>query len=199
MSRPPWVDGYKRAASAPAQRVEVVDQLFPTPPELAARMVKFANIKPGHRVLEPSAGTGSLVWAVQDTGTECSVLAVEVNHLLAHHLEAEAVRRCKLFPSPPTHTTVRCDDFLTLTEADLGTFDVCIANPPFKNGVDVQHVQHMIHFVKPGGRIVSLCAAGSRQQHALVPLASHIEWVEDAFRSVGTGVRVSLLVIDRVA
>lgn len=43
--------------------VQVVSapQLFPTPPELAARMVELANIMDGDRVLEPSAGTGRLV------------------------------------------------------------------------------------------------------------------------------------------
>ena len=197
MSRPPWVDSYKKGASAPV-RVEVVDQLFPTPPELAARMVELAQIKPGRRVLEPSAGTGALVWAIQDAKVECQVVAVEVNRLLAHCLEDEAIRRTKLFPTPPTHTTVRCDDFLTLTEADLGPFDVALANPPFKNGVDVQHVRHAIHFLKPGGRLVALCAAGPRQERALRPMASHWDVVEDAFRAQGTGVRVALLVIDRV-
>lgn len=36
-------------------------QLFPTPPSLAMRMASEAKIKPGHRVLEPSAGTGNLL------------------------------------------------------------------------------------------------------------------------------------------
>ena len=39
-------------------------QLFPTPPEIAAQMVTLAGIEPGHRVLEPSAGTGRLLDAI---------------------------------------------------------------------------------------------------------------------------------------
>ncbi len=45
-------------------KVAVVDQLFPTPPDLASRMVDAADIRPGHRVLEPSAGTGALLLAM---------------------------------------------------------------------------------------------------------------------------------------
>ena len=33
---------------------------FPTPPELAEQIIEAADIRPGHRVLEPSAGTGNL-------------------------------------------------------------------------------------------------------------------------------------------
>ena len=34
----------------------IVPDLFPTPPDLARRMVHLADIKPEHRILEPSAG-----------------------------------------------------------------------------------------------------------------------------------------------
>lgn len=62
--RPPWLDGYKQAVKAPPPKVIVVDQLFPTPPPLARRMVALADIRPEHFVLEPSAGTGNLLRAI---------------------------------------------------------------------------------------------------------------------------------------
>jgi len=40
-------------------KVAVAPQLFPTPPELAVRMVALAGIEAGDRVIEPSAGTGT--------------------------------------------------------------------------------------------------------------------------------------------
>jgi hypothetical protein len=52
-----------KAAVAGVQ-VVIAPQLFPTPPELADRMVALADIRPGQQVLEPSAGnpgTGHLV------------------------------------------------------------------------------------------------------------------------------------------
>ena len=42
-------------------QVVVANQLFPTPPDLAQRMVDEAQIEPGECVLEPSAGTGNLI------------------------------------------------------------------------------------------------------------------------------------------
>jgi hypothetical protein len=55
-------------ADALKARVRVVSapQLFPTPPDLAARVVALADIRPGQTVLEPSAGTGNLVRAIRD-------------------------------------------------------------------------------------------------------------------------------------
>ena len=43
---------------ASAVVVAVAPQLFPTPRDLAARMVEEANIQPWDLALEPSAGTG---------------------------------------------------------------------------------------------------------------------------------------------
>ncbi len=51
--------------------IQVVDQLFPTPPALAARMAQLADIQPGDLVLEPSAGTGNILTAIRD-GTASS-------------------------------------------------------------------------------------------------------------------------------
>jgi hypothetical protein len=65
------------------QGVQIVSapQLFPTPPELAARMVELARVSPQSHVLEPSAGTGVLVRALRDKGA--SVYAVELQASLA--------------------------------------------------------------------------------------------------------------------
>jgi hypothetical protein len=41
-------------------KVAVAPQLSPTQIELAIEVVKAVDIPPGHRVLEPSAGTGRL-------------------------------------------------------------------------------------------------------------------------------------------
>jgi hypothetical protein len=46
-------------------KVVSVPNLFPTPPELAARMVELAEIQDGQDVLEPSAGTGRIVDAIR--------------------------------------------------------------------------------------------------------------------------------------
>ena len=67
-------------------QVVAVPQLFPTPPELAARMVELAEIEPGHRVLEPSAGTGNIVEPVFNNTMHGELVAVEINADLARRL-----------------------------------------------------------------------------------------------------------------
>ena len=54
--------------------------------------------------------------------------------------------------------------------------------------------------LKPGGRLVALCANGSRQNAALRPLvdASKGDWEDlpaDSFKAEGTGVSVALITL----
>jgi hypothetical protein len=98
-------------------KVVSVPTLFPTPPEIARRVVELADIRPGQRVLEPSAGTGSLLDALPEGGY--AIVAMEINGQLAEALQRRV-----------TGVVVRCDDFLTLN-GELGEFDRAIMNPPF--------------------------------------------------------------------
>jgi methylase of polypeptide subunit release factors len=154
-------------------------QLFPTPPALARRMVEAAGVAPGHRVLEPSAGTGRLLVALPPG---CDVVAVEIAPALAARTTPRA----------------RCADFLSLTPDVLGRrFDRIVMNPPFRNGQDVRHILHARQFLAPGGALVALCANGPRQRAALQPLAT--EWHDlppGAFASEGTDVHVAMLVLE---
>ncbi len=177
------------------QGVQVVaaPQLFPTPAELAARMVDLAEIEPGQSVLEPSGGTGRLLDPLfNDDGTEWKLgaggrlVVVEKNHSLAAALRRQYVA-----------AEVRQADFLECN-GDLGTFDRILMNPPFVNGADIAHIRHAAAMLRPGGRLVALCANGPRQQGQLLPLVSHWEDLPaDSFAAQGTGVNVALLVIDR--
>ncbi len=154
------------------QGVQIVSapQLFPTPPALAARMVDLADFRElGLRVLEPSAGTGSILRAlpgvipfpvVGGRQTACDVVAVEINHGLASALEQSGLA-----------STVKCADFLQCN-GDLGQFDRILMNPPFANGQDIKHIRHAATMLKPGGRLVAICANGPRQNDQLRP------WVE---------------------
>jgi len=162
-------------------------QLFPTPRELAARMVAEADILPGHSVLEPSAGTGAILAALPNVRPFGSVTAVEINATLAASLEQVA------------DETI-CGNFLE-QNGNLGTFDRIVMNPPFENGVDIKHIQHAMKMLKPGGRLVAICANGPRQQTTLKPLAENSGgWYEDlpagTFASQGTNVNTAILLIE---
>jgi protein-L-isoaspartate O-methyltransferase len=183
--------------------VQVVSapQLFPTPPELARRVVDEAGVQPGHRVLEPSAGTGNLVTAIINRGflgldRGGSVVAVEINSTLAAGLEQQ---RNRTLYANDSNFSVRNADFLECN-GDLGTFDRIVMNPPFVNGSDIRHIEHAVKFLRPGGRLVAICAAGPRQREKLAPLAeaSGGYWEDlpaGSFESQGTGVNTALVVI----
>ncbi len=172
-------------------KVETVNQLFPTPKELAQEVADLADVQPGDRVLEPSAGTGMLLGALggkmfghnPESG---SVTAIEINPRLAARLTQE-------FPL----TTVICADFLDAAGADP-KYDKIVMNPPFENGSDIKHIRHALGLLKPGGRLVAICANGPRQQAQLRPMA--VKWrtlPPDTF--AGTGVNAALLVIEKEA
>src|SRR3990167_3894580 len=168
--------------------VQVVSapQLFPTPPDLAARMVEVAEIEPDMRVLEPSAGTGNILRAI---GPQPDKVAVEINPRLVESLTRQG------------HSGLRVHqgDFLECN-GDLGIFDRILMNPPFENGADIKHITHALTMLKPGGRLVAICANGPRQQEKLKPLASTWEDLPaDTFKDSGAGVRATLLVIEKGA
>lgn len=176
----------------PEIEVTYADQFYPTPPDVAARMVELADIHGEQTILEPSAGSGNILYEIIKYevihGKEwepTQVTAVEVDSKL--HMDISA--------SGQAHTTIQAD-FLKCN-GNLGTFDRIIMNPPFKNAADIKHIQHARALLNPGGKLVAICANGSRQQDQLKPLATTWEELpEDTFKSAGTGVRTVMLSIE---
>jgi protein-L-isoaspartate O-methyltransferase len=112
---------------------------FPTPPPLAQHMVQLAGIKPGMRVLEPSAGKGDIADAIAAAGGK--VEALEIAGSLKAVLGAKG------------HNLVGTD-FEDFTPAEK--YDAIVMNPPWSGGADVRHVMRAWDMVKPGGRLVAL-------------------------------------------
>lgn len=177
------VDAMKLALKGGVQVVSA-PQLFPTPLEIAERMVDFLDIGPGMTVLEPSAGTGNLLQAIMNDDRASAVVAVEINQSLADRLKMEY---------PLAH--VHCLDFL---EYERGNYPVdrIIMNPPFEKGVDIRHIRHAFEMLKPGGRLVALCANGPRQREEFMDMAEHWEDLPaGSFAQQGTGVNVAMMVL----
>jgi predicted RNA methylase len=170
--------------------VQVVSapQLFVTPPELAERVAELADIRLGERVLEPSAGTGNLLRAINaGPGRNAIVTAIEINHEL-----------CKVLRQSVPDATVIQADFLECN--NLGSFDKVVMNPPFANAADIEHVRHAFSMVRPGGLLVAICANGPRQQAAFAALIEEHGGSYDAlppgsFASSGTNVNAALLTL----
>lgn len=174
-------------------KVVTANQLFPTPSALAVRMVDEADLQLGMRLLEPSAGTAKILQALpfivpfgEKRQTGLDVVAVEVNAMLA-----DALTRSGLAG------TVKRADFLECGE-ELGLFDRILLNPPFERGIDIDHIEHAAKMLKPGGRLVGICANGPRQKEKLLPLVEKHggTWEplpDGTFKSSGTNVSTVLL------
>ena len=157
-------------------------QFFPTPPEIAKKMVEYADIETGQRILEPSAGTGNIIKAIGDGPDK---VAVEINQSLC-----ACLTRCGV-----SGLHIHHENFLECN-GNLGKFDRVIMNPPFENGVDIKHIRHALTFLKPGGKLVALCANGPRQREAFMNEAEHWEDLPaGSFREQGTSVNVALMIL----
>lgn len=178
---------FQRLASPDARpRVVSAFNLFQTPEPLAAQLVSLAPI--AGRVLEPSAGLGRLYRAIRAVDAACAVTLVEQSPDCCAELyrATEGDAHCRLVQG----------DFLSYSPAALGPFDAVIMNPPFKMGRDILHIEHARRLLAPGGRLVSLCAAGPRQLAKLKPLAA--EWHDlppGSFATEGTRVAAAIVVI----
>jgi phospholipid N-methyltransferase len=180
----------ERARGLEGQKVEAIaaPALFPTPRELARRIIELADIKDGMRILEPSAGTGALLDAIREESDETrNVYAVEINSSLAARLDSKY----------ESYSIIQAD-FLSLNAEYWGfAFDRIIMNPPFDHGLDIKHILHARSLLAPSGRLVAICADGSRQREAFENSAAFYERLPaNTFASQGTGVHTALVVLE---
>lgn len=118
---------------------------FDTPEEVALDVVRRAHIEPGMTVLEPNAGIGNLVDAIETAGGKVEAFEIDAKRLHA------CKDRCILAGG------IRLNDFLASKPAPV--FDRVVMNPPFAKQADIAHVRHAAKFLKPGGRLVSIMSA----------------------------------------
>lgn len=174
-------------------------QFFPTPPELAAQVVKLAKIEAGMLVLEPSAGLGALALLAAKAADR---VAVDMYDLMPAN--CDALRALDM----PMSAVSNPIDFLTIEPHR--SYDRVVMNPPFSKQADIKHVTHALKFLKPGGRLVAIMAAGVlyRQDQRTTTFkqlirdihrAEVIENPEGAFKSSGTMVRTVTIAVDVAA
>ena len=169
---------------------------FPTPEPLAQELIKIASIKPGHTILEPSAGTGNLIDAVRGVHSDVSVSFCELNCFLLDIL------RAKYEGVSGVHFLGR--DCLELN-TDSTSYDRIVMNPPFERGQDIEHVLYTFDFLKPGGILAAIVSAGvlTRSDKKTLRFREFLEsrkaTVHDvaagSFKSSGTGTQTKILCI----
>ncbi len=170
-------------------------QFFGTPASLADELVRRADIKTTHKVLEPSAGQGSIVDAivrvVPTLGVDCCELMDINQNVLSKHSNVHFI----------------CDDFLKIPEQYKGYYDRIVANPPFNKNQDIDHINKMFECLKSGGRLVSIASkswkiGGQKKQVAfrewLDKFGADVEEIENgAFKESGTSVGGFIITIDK--
>jgi len=152
--------------------------LFQTPAPIADKMLSLCGSLAGKTLLEPSAGLGRIIKPALNSGA--IVTAVENSADCAGYLY-DNFNNIKLIQK----------DFLIVDFADK--FDFIVMNPPFKMGIDIKHINHALKFLKKGGKLITLCANGPRQNKQLKPLCDYWEVLPDnSFKKEGTSANISL-------
>jgi len=167
-------------------------QFFATPENLADQLVYFADLQQHDTILEPSAGQGAIIQAINkvcDVVPDCYEL-MDVNTLILN----------------------KTDYSFNLIGADFfhhgdKTYTKIIANPPFTKNQDIDHLKEMYELLSRGGRLVCITsktwARGSQKKQV-----AFRDWLDEieaetlpieagTFKESGTSVGGYIIVINK--
>ena len=194
------IEGKESAEETKKLRIQELEQqialasipgFFPTPKELAEMMVEIADIQPGMRILEPSAGSGSIADAIKAAEPNTSLDAIEHNPKLRELLSLKG------------HNLVGSDCLSDM----YGTYDRILMNPPFEDQQDLDHIQAAYDRLASDGVLVAILGP-SFEYRTNRDSVEFREWLEKvgaswdeipagAFKQSGTMVASRLMVIDK--
>jgi len=173
-------------------------QFFETPIELARQLIYYADIDRLNchlRILEPEAGQGAIVKVIFEKENirqvDCCEL-MEINRTFLEKIEG---------------VLIIANDFFSLSDAYNDYYDRIIANPPFTNNQDIDHIRKMYECLKTGGRLVTVAskhweiASGRKEtefKNWLDNLGADIIQISDGtFKESGTMVGGFIIIIDK--
>lgn len=170
-------------------------QFFETPAEVADWLVMLAGgVHETDTVLEPSAGRGALVKAIHRA---CPSVTVDCFELMPENMEL-----LRMLPG----VNVLGADF-TLNQA--GRYTKIIANPPFCNNQDIDHVRKMYDLLQEGGTLAAITSphwelANEQKCEAFRNWLQEVggrkyEIEQGAFQESGTSTRTLAVVIQKPA
>lgn len=202
-----YLGGTGKAGRAPVAYLPSADvQFYPTPSELAGKLLEAVNFNMVETILEPSAGKGDLLECAIKRGRthrygrfkrirtydehekiDCDCIEVDTN--------LQAILKGKGF-------RVVHDDFLSFTTRKR--YDLILMNPPFAEG-DL-HLLHAIEMVQNGGQIACILNAetirnpctNSRRVLAkkLKEAGASIRFVDDAFAKAERRAKVDVALVN---
>ena len=169
---------------------------YATPEPLGYKMVEWADIRPGDKVLEPSAGHGAIARFFPDSTNRH---AVEPSNELAGRLALNA-----------TDTVIHQQGF---EDYHIGNkFDAVVMNPPFGTAgkTAMEHLIKATGHLREGGRVVALIPAGSSMSQRFdrwyyedgdaqnFVLRAEVTLPGVTFERAGTGVFTRVVVLDKM-
>lgn len=175
------------------------NDFFPTPHDLAYRLVEKADLKPQQSVLEPSAGDGALLKAaiayfrlllISEAPMPIDLTVIE--------LLPENRKKLEKMGAEVNGENFDTHDFKGKK------FDRIIMNPPF--GRAMAHILKAYSLLKDGGKLVAIAPAGvmfrrDRDYKLVRAMAEETGWIEElpegSFKSSGTMVNTVMLCIEK--
>ena len=154
-------------------------QYYPTPKAVVDRVIDHIYQVKGKRYLEPSCGCGRFMDALRAKGAQ--VFGVEV--------DAGRVAECRAKGHGVHH-----GNFLEFLFRPSELFDGVIMNPPFYGKHYVKHVEHALHFIKPGGTLTAILPVTARYDHKLLK-GSWDDLPVGSFSESGTNINTTILTI----
>ena len=182
---------YKRAKKTQATKAQEGADYFATPEPVGMAMVNLANVVPGEKAMEPSAGHGAIARFLPET---TSNLMIEQSPQLIGEL------------AMVTEGEVKHMDFEDLNL--INKFDVIPMNPPFGKGgaKAIKHIDKAFKHLNNGGRIVAIYPEGPMADKAFdkwyekqtdAYMVGEIHLPGSTFGRAGTGVMTRIIMIDK--
>ena len=170
-------------------------QFFATPDEIANWLADLASLDVNDLVLEPSAGQGAIIKAIQKRNVIKPVSYCELMEIN------------QTFLSKLDNVDMLCSDFLLIKEGSPLRFDKIVANPPFSKNQDIDHIRKMYELLEVDGRIVSV-ASKHWQQCSNKKENEFREWLKyinaeiieipkGAFKESGTMISSCVIIINK--
>lgn len=173
-------------------------QFFGTPSGLADTLVKYADLKKHDSILEPSAGQGAIINAIHR----------KLPKNVVHYFELMDVNR--IFLSKLENVQFEGENFLEFSNDYDGfhkTYDKIIANPPFSNNQDIEHIRNMYRVLSCGGRLVTIASkhwklSNNKKETEFREWLDKVGYAEEeipagAFKESGTNISTIILIIDK--
>ncbi len=182
----------KQVSNGENRNLKKENQFFETPEALADKLVGYANLQPDDLVLEPSAGRGAIIKAINSVLDYKLVDCYEIMELNKTYLEK--MENANLIGS----------DFLKFNITNR--YNKIIANPTFNKNQDIDHIRKMFSCLKEGGRLVTIASKhwqGSNNKKE----KEFREWLEEnnvtpieidagEFKDSGTMIPTCIIIMD---